>query len=89
MFPLSSVMQLPIGFGLGIVSAVCPGLLRPFILIGLVLLGGEGALLYQAGGYASLAAGLGWLVAVAESVALGIAGLGLGRWSGEIIFARS
>ena len=34
MLSISPVLQLPIGFGLGVVSSVFPGLLRPFVMVG-------------------------------------------------------
>jgi hypothetical protein len=89
MLSISPVLQLPIGFGLGVVSSVFPGLLRPFVMVGIVLLGIQGFLLYQAGGYDALATGLGWVQSLIASAAFGIAGLALGRWSSELMFGRS
>ncbi|HEX5327830.1 MAG TPA: hypothetical protein VFW75_14265 [Acetobacteraceae bacterium] len=82
-------MQLPIGFAIGLLGTVFPSLLRPFVVAGVALLGIEALLLFRTGGADALAAELGWLAALVQSAALGLAGVGVGRWSGEIIFGHS
>ena len=88
MIPLPALSQLPIGFGVGLLSALVPGLFRPFIALAVLLLGVEGAVLYRAGGMDALASALAWLVPLARNATLLIAGLGLGRWAGEVVFGR-
>ena len=88
MFGFPVFAQLPLGFGLGLASCVFPGLLRPFVVVALLLLGFEAMMLYRAGGADALETALAWLMLVVRNAALLLAGLGVGRWSGEIVFGR-
>jgi len=78
MLPVSSLWQLPMGFAIGLVSALFPGLLRPVVVVRVLLLAIEGVLLYRAGGTAALAPALEWLVKLVRSATLAVVGLGLG-----------
>ena len=88
MFGFPVFTQLPLGFGLGVASCVFPGLLRPFVALVLLLFGIEAMILYRSGGIDALDSALVWLMLMVRNAALLLAGLGIGRWSGEIVFGR-
>ena len=88
MFDIPTLMQLPIGLGIGITSVITPWLLRPFIVVAMTILCVQGGMLYAIGGSSALLVGLSWLTTVARSVALVLAGVGIGRWGGQIVFGR-
>ena len=83
----SPLVQLPVGFGIGFLSALAPALLRPLISAGFLLLAIQSAILFHAGGTGAVLNGLGWIVAFLQSALLAVAGIGIGRWLGEIVKA--
>lgn len=83
----SPLVQLPVGFGIGVLSALAPTLLRPLISAGFLLVLIQSAILFNAGGTDALLTGLGWIVAFVQSGLLAVAGIGIGRWLGEIVKA--
>lgn len=84
----SSVLQLAIGFGVGIASVFVPALFKPLIISALMLAVAQGAFLYHTGGTDALLIAGTWIVGIVQTVLLGIAGLGIGRWAAEIIASR-
>jgi len=83
----SPLVQLPVGLGIGLLSALSPILLRPLVGAGFLLVVIQGAVLFNAGGTNALLAGLGWIVAFVQSGLLVVAGIGIGRWLGDIVKA--
>ena len=86
MSSIPTIIQLPIGLGLGVISVIAPGLLRPFVIVALAFAGLQAVLLYQAGGATALAVPLGWLVDLTKEVTLVLIGLGVGRIGTGIVF---
>jgi len=84
----SSALQLLIGFGVGATSVLVPSLFKPLVTTALVAAVAQGLFLYHTGGMDALMIGVTWLVGIVQTVLLGIAGLGIGRWAAEVVASR-
>jgi hypothetical protein len=84
----SSTLQLAVGFGVGIASVFVPALFKPLIISAFMLAVAQGLLLYHTGGTDALLIAGTWIVGVVQTVLLGLAGLGIGRWAAEIVASR-
>jgi hypothetical protein len=88
MFDIPTLIQLPLGLGIGIDTVIAPWLLRPFLIVAVTLLCVQAGLLYAAGGPAALTVGLSWLITLARSLTLVLVGIGLGRLGVTIMLGR-
>ena len=88
MFDLPTFAQLPIGLAIGVASVIAPWLLRPFIVVAVVVLCIQGGVLYAAGGSSALMVGLSWFATIVRDLTLVLAGIGIGRWGGQVLFGR-
>jgi hypothetical protein len=88
MFDIPTLAQFPVGVALGVASVVAPWLLRPFIIVGLCLLGLQAGLLYAAGGTSAVAAGLQWFAGIVGSFVMVLTGIALGRVVSQVLFGR-
>ncbi len=84
----SSALQLLIGFGVGTTSVFLPGLFKPLVTTAFVVAVAQGLFLYHTGGMDALMVGVTWIGGVVQTVLLGVAGLGIGRWAAEVIASR-
>jgi hypothetical protein len=89
MFDIPTLIQLPLGLGIGIASVIAPWLLRPFLVVAATLLCVQGGLLYAAGGPAALTLGLSWLTALARDLTIVLIGIGVGRLGAAVMLGRS
>lgn len=84
----TSAMQLLVGFGVGAASVFVPGLFRPLVTTAFLIAVVQGVFLYHTGGMDALMIGITWIVGIVQTMLLGVAGLGIGRWTAEVIASR-
>jgi hypothetical protein len=83
---ISTMLQFLIGLALGAVSAIAPGLLRPFAITALVLGALQATLLYQTGGAGAVEVAFNYLLAALRDMSMILIGLGLGRVAATVVF---